>query len=268
MRRLLLLRHAKSSWSDPTARDHERPLNDRGRRAAPLVGDYLRREDLVPDLVLCSSARRTCETLARLDAPRHHRDRRRPRPLPRPSRDRRRPRPGRGRFDRHAHGRRPQPDDPRARTRPRRRWRPGRARRARTEVPDGSARRAHASRVLGRPRPTAARPSTGSSRPATWSNRGNRRPWGRRCGPCTRCRLGRDTSVPGLRLRPSFPTAHGVVRGELLPSGPDSVRRDPVAQDPILDTFARVVRDAVRASNGSSAPHTWIWGTGHHELPA
>jgi phosphohistidine phosphatase len=69
MRRLLLLRHAKSSWSDPTARDHERPLNDRGRRAAPLVGDYLRREDLVPDLVLCSSARRTCETLARLELP-------------------------------------------------------------------------------------------------------------------------------------------------------------------------------------------------------
>ncbi|MFM8303910.1 MAG: SixA phosphatase family protein [Actinomycetota bacterium] len=69
MRRLLLLRHAKSSWSDATARDHDRPLNARGRRAAPLVGDYLRREDLVPDRVLCSSARRTCETLALLDLP-------------------------------------------------------------------------------------------------------------------------------------------------------------------------------------------------------
>ncbi len=69
MPRLLLLRHAKSSWSDPAARDHERPLNQRGRQAAPLVGDYLRREDLVPDLVLCSSARRTVETLARLDLP-------------------------------------------------------------------------------------------------------------------------------------------------------------------------------------------------------
>lgn len=69
MRRLLLLRHAKSSWADPGTRDHDRPLNDRGRGAAPLVGDYLRREGLVPELVLCSSARRTRETLARLDLP-------------------------------------------------------------------------------------------------------------------------------------------------------------------------------------------------------
>jgi len=67
--RLLLLRHAKSSWADPGVRDHDRPLNDRGRAAAPLVGGYLRAHDLVPDRVLCSSARRTCETLARLDLP-------------------------------------------------------------------------------------------------------------------------------------------------------------------------------------------------------
>lgn len=66
MRRLLLLRHAKSSWADAGTRDHDRPLNDRGRSAAALMGDYLRREGLVPELVLCSSARRTCETLARL----------------------------------------------------------------------------------------------------------------------------------------------------------------------------------------------------------
>jgi phosphohistidine phosphatase len=69
MRRLLLLRHAKSSWADPGARDHDRPLNERGRNAAPRMGDYLRREELLPDLVLCSSARRTCETVARLDLP-------------------------------------------------------------------------------------------------------------------------------------------------------------------------------------------------------
>jgi phosphohistidine phosphatase len=69
MRRLLLLRHAKSSWADPGVRDRDRPLNARGRAAAPLVGEYLRAHDLVPDRVLCSSARRTCETLALLDLP-------------------------------------------------------------------------------------------------------------------------------------------------------------------------------------------------------
>lgn len=69
MHRLLLLRHAKSSWADPGVRDHDRPLNGRGRRAAPLVGAHLRHADLVPDRVLCSSARRTCETLALLDLP-------------------------------------------------------------------------------------------------------------------------------------------------------------------------------------------------------
>ena len=50
-------------------RDHDRPLNDRGRAAAPRVGAHLRATGLVPDLVLCSCARRTCETLARLDLP-------------------------------------------------------------------------------------------------------------------------------------------------------------------------------------------------------
>jgi phosphohistidine phosphatase len=69
VRRLLLLRHAKSSWADPGTRDHDRPLNGRGRGAAPLVGAYLVREALVPDRVLCSSARRTCETVARLGLP-------------------------------------------------------------------------------------------------------------------------------------------------------------------------------------------------------
>lgn len=69
MRRLLLLRHAKSSWADPGTRDHDRPLAERGRNAAALVGRYLQQETLVPDLVLCSSALRTCETLARLDLP-------------------------------------------------------------------------------------------------------------------------------------------------------------------------------------------------------
>jgi phosphohistidine phosphatase len=69
MRSLLLLRHAKSSWDDPSLRDHDRPLSPRGRRAAADMGRYLRSHDLTPELVLCSSARRTCETAALADLP-------------------------------------------------------------------------------------------------------------------------------------------------------------------------------------------------------
>ncbi|MCB8821163.1 SixA phosphatase family protein [Microvirga rosea] len=61
MRRLLLLRHAKSSWPAGVL-DVERPLSPRGRKAAVLMGDYLKEEGLVPDLVLISPARRTEET--------------------------------------------------------------------------------------------------------------------------------------------------------------------------------------------------------------
>jgi phosphohistidine phosphatase len=64
--RLLLLRHAKSSWDDPSLPDHDRPLAKRGRKAAERVGAHLRRADAAPDLVLCSSSRRTRETLQRL----------------------------------------------------------------------------------------------------------------------------------------------------------------------------------------------------------
>lgn len=66
MKTLLILRHAKSSWRDPGLDDHDRPLNDRGRRAASRMGRYLHDEALRPDVVLCSTARRTRETLERL----------------------------------------------------------------------------------------------------------------------------------------------------------------------------------------------------------
>ena len=62
-RELILLRHAKSSWGQAELADHDRPLNGRGRRQAPLVGAWLAAEDCEPDLVLCSSARRARETL-------------------------------------------------------------------------------------------------------------------------------------------------------------------------------------------------------------
>ena len=62
MPRLLLARHAKSSWNDPSLRDHDRPLNNRGRRDAPRIGAALRERDLVPDLVYSSTSARTRET--------------------------------------------------------------------------------------------------------------------------------------------------------------------------------------------------------------
>lgn len=65
-RHLIVMRHAKSSWSSPTAADHARPLNGRGRRSARALGDWLRAGVALPDAVLCSSARRTRETLAGL----------------------------------------------------------------------------------------------------------------------------------------------------------------------------------------------------------
>ena len=64
--RLWLLRHAKSSWDDPDMEDVERPLAPRGARAADRMRDYLDAEDIRPELVLCSSALRTRETLARI----------------------------------------------------------------------------------------------------------------------------------------------------------------------------------------------------------
>ena len=60
---LLLLRHAKSSWDEPGLADIDRPLNGRGRKDAGHVGRLMAERGLVPDLVLCSPAARTRETL-------------------------------------------------------------------------------------------------------------------------------------------------------------------------------------------------------------
>lgn len=68
MKRLILMRHAKSDWSSGGA-DHDRPLNARGRTSAEALGDWLRTQALVPDEVLCSTATRTGETLHRLGLP-------------------------------------------------------------------------------------------------------------------------------------------------------------------------------------------------------
>jgi phosphohistidine phosphatase len=63
MIRLMLLRHAKSSWSDAKLSDRDRPLNGRGRKAARLVGEHVLQQGLVPQAILASPARRAQETL-------------------------------------------------------------------------------------------------------------------------------------------------------------------------------------------------------------
>ena len=152
--RLLLLRHAKSSWADPAIRDHDRPLNDRGRRGRTVIGDHLRAGGSGSPTSCCAR---------------------------RPAAPARRPRPARapdiGRIvvehdlyladpetvlhliravdDRRCdhHGGRPQPDDARGRARPRARRQPARAPALwATKFPTGGARRARPRRRLGRPR--------------------------------------------------------------------------------------------------------------------
>lgn len=61
-RRLILTRHAKSSWDDPLMADIDRPLNARGQAAARELGDFLASRGLEPEEVLCSTALRTRET--------------------------------------------------------------------------------------------------------------------------------------------------------------------------------------------------------------
>lgn len=62
MKRLILTRHAKSSWDDPLTPDHDRPLNERGKAAAADLGQWLASRGYVPDEVLCSDALRTRKT--------------------------------------------------------------------------------------------------------------------------------------------------------------------------------------------------------------
>lgn len=69
MKTVYLMRHAKSDHGAGYLRDHDRPLNRRGRNAAPLVGDHMAAHGMTPDHILCSDAARTRETLALL-APR------------------------------------------------------------------------------------------------------------------------------------------------------------------------------------------------------
>jgi phosphohistidine phosphatase len=63
MKTLLLLRHAKSDWDDPSLRDFDRPLAARGKRDAPRIGKALRKRGPMPDLVVSSPAARAKATI-------------------------------------------------------------------------------------------------------------------------------------------------------------------------------------------------------------
>ncbi|MDJ0755852.1 MAG: histidine phosphatase family protein [Ardenticatenaceae bacterium] len=62
MKTLLIMRHAKSSWDNRHLADYDRPLNPRGERDAPRMGELLRKEGLIPDVIVTSSAERALKT--------------------------------------------------------------------------------------------------------------------------------------------------------------------------------------------------------------
>lgn len=66
LRELLIWRHAKSDWSNEDVSDKERALSERGRRNAKKMADWLAAQDLLPDVILCSTAKRAQQTLNRL----------------------------------------------------------------------------------------------------------------------------------------------------------------------------------------------------------
>ncbi len=61
--RLILLRHAKSDWDSGVPGDFDRPLAPRGRKDAPRMGKWMRKNGIIPDIILCSPALRARETL-------------------------------------------------------------------------------------------------------------------------------------------------------------------------------------------------------------
>ncbi len=81
MKKIYILRHAKSSWKDSSLSDFDRPLNERGKRNAPMMGIKMAELNIVPDLVLSSSANRAYTTASivaeKLDYPKDRIERRR-----------------------------------------------------------------------------------------------------------------------------------------------------------------------------------------------
>src|SRR5947199_8757625 len=65
-RTLVMIRHAKSSWANPLQSDFERPLNERGEHDAPVMGKRLKKLDIIPDLIISSTAKRTKQTAKKI----------------------------------------------------------------------------------------------------------------------------------------------------------------------------------------------------------
>lgn len=65
-RRIVLIRHAKSSWANPLQSDYDRPLNDRGMHDAPMMGERLKSKGIVPDLIIASTAKRAAQTAKKI----------------------------------------------------------------------------------------------------------------------------------------------------------------------------------------------------------
>jgi len=66
MKKLTLIRHGKSSWDDTSLTDWERPLNERGKKDALLIGYKLAEEEIIPDKIISSSAKRAYDTAKRI----------------------------------------------------------------------------------------------------------------------------------------------------------------------------------------------------------
>ncbi|MBL0741263.1 SixA phosphatase family protein [Chryseolinea lacunae] len=66
MKTLYIIRHAKSSWEDPLQGDHDRPLNERGKRDAPRMGKRLKEKNIHPDAMVSSTAKRALSTAKRI----------------------------------------------------------------------------------------------------------------------------------------------------------------------------------------------------------
>lgn len=62
MKKLYIIRHAKSSWSDAALNDFERPLNKRGKANAPIMGKRLKKKGIMPDIIISSTAKRAKST--------------------------------------------------------------------------------------------------------------------------------------------------------------------------------------------------------------
>lgn len=62
MKKIILIRHAKSAWDNPWLSDHDRPLTDRGKRDAPMMAKRLKKRGIKPDIILSSTAKRAAET--------------------------------------------------------------------------------------------------------------------------------------------------------------------------------------------------------------